>query len=99
MIEISKREEFYQQEYFASVEPFLIAHFLLYTTIAVLSALKQPFRLRGYVDSAIVFGLPLVAFPLQAALVDGESAAPVRAGLQRRLPVRHNASFGRYLAV
>lgn len=65
--------KFYQQEYFASVEPFLIAHFLLYTTIAVLSALKQPFRLRGYVDSAIVFGLPLVAFPLQAALVDGES--------------------------
>lgn len=65
--------QYYKEQYFASVEPFLIVHFLLYTTVAVLSRLRQPFRLRGYVDSALVFGLPLVAFPLQAALVDGES--------------------------
>lgn len=65
--------QYYDARYFNSVEPFLLAHFLLYTVIAVLSALKQPFRLRGFVDSALVFGLPLVAFPLQAALLDGET--------------------------
>lgn len=65
--------QYYREEYFASVEPFLVAHFMLYTAIAILSALKQPFRLRGYVDSALVFGLPLIAFPLQAALVDGDT--------------------------
>ncbi|HEX7046320.1 MAG TPA: DUF2339 domain-containing protein [Gammaproteobacteria bacterium] len=65
--------QYYQEQYFASVEPFLVAYFLLFTTVAVLAATRQPFRLRGYVDSALVFGLPLVAFPLQAALVDGRT--------------------------
>lgn len=65
--------EYYDARYFSSVEPFLLAFFLLYTAVAVLSALKQPFRLQGYVDSALVFGLPLVAFPLQAGLLDGET--------------------------
>lgn len=65
--------QYYRAQNFASVEPFLVLHFLLYTAIAVLSALRQPFRLRGHVDSALVFGLPLAVFPLQAALVDGES--------------------------
>ncbi|HEX7030746.1 MAG TPA: DUF2339 domain-containing protein [Gammaproteobacteria bacterium] len=63
--------EYYDETYFVTVEPFLIAHFLLFTAVAILAALRQPFRLRGYVDSALVFGLPLAAFPLQSALVEG----------------------------
>ncbi len=65
--------KFYQARYFGTVEPFLVAHFLLYTAIVVLAALRQPFRLKGYVDSALVFALPLIAFPLQVALLDGET--------------------------
>lgn len=62
--------EYYETRYFASVEPFLLTHFLLYVLVAVLSALRQPFRFKGYVDSALVFGLPLIVFPLQSGLVD-----------------------------
>ncbi|MDX1454785.1 MAG: DUF2339 domain-containing protein [Gammaproteobacteria bacterium] len=77
--------QYYRPEYIWSVEPFLVAHFLLYVGIAVLSALRQPFRLKGYVDSALVFGLPLVVFALQSLLLDdverGMSWATVELGL------------------
>ncbi len=61
----------YRQEFFASTEPFLIAFFLLYVAIAVLFSLRQRPVLRGYVDGTLVFGVPAVAFGLQAALVHG----------------------------
>ena len=77
--------QYYRPEYIWSVEPFLVAHFLLYVGIAVLSALRQPFRFKGYVDSALVFGLPLVVFALQSLLLDdverGMSWATVELGL------------------
>jgi uncharacterized membrane protein len=60
---------FYHPEYFNTVEPFLILFFLFYVAIAVLFALRQPLKLRGYVDSTLVFGVPIVGFSLQAALV------------------------------
>lgn len=60
---------YYRPEYFSTVEPFLILFFLFYVAIAVLYALRQPVRLRGYVDASLVFGVPLVGFALQAALV------------------------------
>jgi len=60
---------FYRPAYFATTEPFLLLFWLLYTAIAVLFATRQPLRLRGYVDGTIVFGTPLFAFALQAALV------------------------------
>ncbi|VAW47266.1 hypothetical protein MNBD_GAMMA02-702, partial [hydrothermal vent metagenome] len=56
-------------QFFASVEPFLIAHFLLYVVIAVLFAFKQPPKLKGINDGTIIFGTPIVVFSLQAALV------------------------------
>ena len=62
--------EFYRPELFASVEPFLVAFFLFYVAIAVLYALRAPDDRRGFVDSTLVFGTPLLAFPLQAAMVD-----------------------------
>jgi uncharacterized membrane protein len=59
----------YRPELFSSTEPFLALFFLFYVSIAVLFALRQAPRLTHYVDGTIVFGTPLVAFGLQAALV------------------------------
>lgn len=60
---------YYQPDFFASTEPFLILFFVFYVGIAVLFAHRQPLQLRGYVDGAIVFGVPVVGFGLQAVLV------------------------------
>jgi len=60
---------YYRPEYFATTEPFLILFFLMYAVISVLFALRQPPRLKGLVDGSLVFGVPLVAFGLQSALV------------------------------
>lgn len=59
----------YRPDMFASVEPFLIIFFLIYLTIAVLFATKQPPKLRGLIDGSLVFGLPVAAFSLQASMV------------------------------
>ena len=61
--------KYYKPEFLFSVEPFLVAYFLLYTFIAVLFALKQPPKLKGINDGTIIFGTPLVGFALQAALM------------------------------
>lgn len=60
---------YYIPENFTTVEPFLIAHFLLFTLIAVLYAHRQAPKIRNYVDSTLVFGTPLVGFGLQYALL------------------------------
>lgn len=59
----------YVPENFATVEPFLILFFLFYVLIAVLFALRQPAKLRGYVDGSLLFGVPLAASGLQYGLV------------------------------
>ncbi len=59
----------YSPENFASTEPFLIIFFLLYVSISLLFATKQLAMLKGIVDGTLVFGVPLVGFGLQAALV------------------------------
>ena len=59
----------YQPQYFSTTEPFLIVFFLMFTTMAVLFAFRQPPKLRGYVDGSLVFGTPIICFSLQAALV------------------------------
>ena len=61
--------QFYQPAFFNSVEPFLILFFIFFVIIAVLFAFRQPPQLKGYVDSTLVFGVPIIAFALQAALV------------------------------
>jgi uncharacterized membrane protein len=61
--------KYYRPEHFATVEPFLILFFLFYVAIAVLYALRDPDGRRGMVDGTLVFGTPLLAFPLQAALM------------------------------
>lgn len=60
---------YYQPEHFASTEPFLLLFFAMYLAVAVLFALRQPPRLKGYIDAALAFGVPIAVFGLQAALV------------------------------
>ncbi len=60
---------YYQTEYFSTTEPFLILFFFMYVAISVLSAIRRPVELKGYVDGTLVFGTPIAAFALQASLV------------------------------
>lgn len=60
---------FYRPELFASVEPFLVLFFLFYIVIGLMYVVRQTEHRRPWVDGTLVFGTPLVAFPLQAALL------------------------------
>ena len=62
---------YYQPLYFATVEPFLILFFVFYVAIAILYAYRGRFEARAPVDGLLVFGVPLVGFGLQVALVHG----------------------------
>jgi uncharacterized membrane protein len=62
--------QYYRSYYFATTEPFLILFFAFYLAISVLFALRQPPRLKGYVDGTLVFGMPLIVFALQVGLVN-----------------------------
>jgi uncharacterized membrane protein len=59
----------YRPELLVSTEPFLILAFVFYVAVAVLYAIRRPVALRGYVDSTLVFGTPLVVAGLQSGLV------------------------------
>ncbi|MFH1215024.1 MAG: DUF2339 domain-containing protein [Pseudomonadota bacterium] len=61
--------KFYHPPNFSSVEPFLLASFLLYTAVSILFSSKQPVDLKGYVDPPLVFGLPIITFALQYGVV------------------------------
>lgn len=67
--------QYYAPQYFASVEPFLVLFFAFYVAVGYLYALKRPTARGLWVDSVLVFGTPLVAFGLQAALLDGDDVA------------------------
>ncbi|RVU83305.1 DUF2339 domain-containing protein [Leucothrix sargassi] len=59
----------YQPENFSTTEPFLILFFLLYVAVAVLFALRTPVNYKDKVDSTLVFGVPVIGFGMQYALV------------------------------
>ena len=59
----------YEPHLYASTQPFLLAFFALYLIVSVLFSLKQPPDLKGLVDGSLVFGLPIVGFGLQTALL------------------------------
>lgn len=61
--------QYYRPELFATVEPFLILFVLFYIGIVVLHAVRAPVPHRGVVDGTLLFGTPLLAFPLQAAML------------------------------
>ncbi|HEY7975962.1 MAG TPA: DUF2339 domain-containing protein, partial [Ktedonobacterales bacterium] len=62
----------YRPELFSSTEPFLLLFFAFYLLIPLLYARRLASDRRDLIDSALVFGMPLLAFPLQAALLHGE---------------------------
>lgn len=62
--------QFYRPAHFGAVEPFLVSFFLMYVTVAVLFAFRQPPDLKGGLDGTLVFGTPIVVFALQAGLVE-----------------------------
>ncbi|MFA5589118.1 MAG: DUF2339 domain-containing protein [Lysobacteraceae bacterium] len=64
--------QYYRPEHLSTVAPFLLLFFLFYVAIAVLHALRAPGRQRGFVDGTLVFGTPLLAFPLLAAMLHHE---------------------------
>lgn len=59
----------YKPAFFSTTEPFLILFFIYFSVLSVLFAVKQPPKLKGYVDGSLVFGLPIIAFTLQGGLV------------------------------
>jgi uncharacterized membrane protein len=65
----------YRPEDFSTTEPFLAAFFLFYLGIAVLFTLRQPAKLTGYIDATLIFGTPIAAFALQAAMLRGRPMA------------------------
>jgi len=74
-------QRFYQPEYFATTEPFLILFFLIFSVTAVLYAKRQPPQRLGVIDSALTFGTPLAAFTLQWPLVKSMDFAPALSAL------------------
>jgi uncharacterized membrane protein len=59
----------YEPRHLATTEPFLIGFFLVYLAASLLYALRHAHPARKAVDATLVFGTPIVAFGLQAALV------------------------------
>ncbi|MEO5626067.1 MAG: DUF2339 domain-containing protein [Dokdonella sp.] len=62
----------YHSELFATTEPFLLIYFAIYLAVPILYARKREPTQRDIVDGTLVFGNPLVAFALHAALLNGE---------------------------
>ena len=62
----------YEPELFDSTEPFLLLFFALYLAIPILHAFRLDRQRPGGIDGTLIFGNPLVAFGLQAALLDGD---------------------------
>ncbi|KRD77552.1 DUF2339 domain-containing protein [Lysobacter sp. Root983] len=62
----------YRSADFASTEPFLLLFFVFYLLIPILYAWRQAAGRRDFIDGCLVFGTPLVAFSLQAGLLEGE---------------------------
>ena len=70
----------YLPEHFATTEPFLVLFVLMYIGVAVLFAVRRPPNLRGFVDSAVVFGTPFIGFTLQTRLVESDAGLAWTAG-------------------
>jgi hypothetical protein len=62
----------YKPQLFDSTEPFLILYFGIYLLIPILYAIKRGGDRPGGIDGTLVFANPLIAFSLQAWLLDGE---------------------------
>lgn len=64
----------YSPDKFASTEPFLLLFFAFYLLIPILYARKRPASRGDRIDACLLFGTPLIAFALQAGLLDSYAA-------------------------
>lgn len=62
----------YRPALFDSTEPFLILFFVIYLLIPILYAIKLGSTRTNAIDGSLIFANPLIAFSLQAWLLDGE---------------------------
>lgn len=62
----------YKPEHFASTEPFLLLFFTFYLLLPLLYARKAQTPGGARIDGSLLFGTPLIAFSLQAGLLQGE---------------------------
>ncbi|MBP6216005.1 MAG: DUF2339 domain-containing protein [Luteimonas sp.] len=56
----------------ASTQPFLVLFFAFYLLLPILYARRRPPSRRDLIDGCLLFGTPLIAFSLQAGLLDGQ---------------------------
>jgi uncharacterized membrane protein len=68
----------YDPSKFHSTEPFLLLFFAFYLAIPILYARRRPASRRDLIDGCLVFGTPLIAFTLQAGLLQGGSPDETR---------------------
>lgn len=61
--------KYYIPEFYQSVQTFLIIYFLLYVGIGILFASRDEPDISVPIDAASIFGVPLIGFGLQLALV------------------------------
>ncbi|MBK7677607.1 MAG: DUF2339 domain-containing protein [Candidatus Accumulibacter sp.] len=59
----------YRPDLYASTEPFLVLFFLMYVAIPVLFSRPDAGLVERHLDTTLIFGVPLIAFALQVALV------------------------------
>ncbi|MDV3467703.1 DUF2339 domain-containing protein [Stenotrophomonas sp. C3(2023)] len=87
----------YRPEHLHSTQPFLLLFFAFYLLIPLLNARRQSARQRDIVDGSLLFGTPLVAFSLQAALLDGQpmTLALLAVGLAALYALLARALIGR----
>jgi uncharacterized membrane protein len=62
---------YYTPAHYATVQPFLALFFLYYVAIAILYARRGALDARAPIDGLLVFGVPVVGFALQMAIVRG----------------------------
>ncbi|MBB5863217.1 putative membrane protein [Xanthomonas arboricola] len=62
----------YSPAKFATTEPFLLLFFAMYVAIPVLHARRGDGSAGKVIDGSLLFGTPLVAFALQARLLEGD---------------------------
>jgi len=61
----------YRPEQFASTQPFLVLFFVFYLLVPLLYARRRSAARNDAIDGCLLFGTPLVAFSLQAGLLEG----------------------------
>ena len=62
----------YRPEDYATTQPFLLLFFAFYLLVPILQVWRRAPGRRDLLDGCLLFGTPLVAFSLQAALLDGQ---------------------------